>query len=156
MGDRARKYIEITADASKALAELKKLNAATATSEKHLRGIGGAVKDLGYTLRSLGLYLVVDQFISLADAAANLNSQLLAVTDSAAESDAVFAALLNVANENGVAIDSLGGAFTRLQTALPNVSASNIVETLDLLSTTLAKTGAGTQQANSVMLQFAQ
>ena len=156
MADRARKYIEITADASKALAELRKLNTVAAASEKHLGGISGAVKDLGYTLRSLGLYLVVDQFIQLADAATNLNAQLLAVTGSAEQADAVFGALLTVANENGVAVDTLGNSFTRLKTSLPNVSASEIVDTLDLLSTTLAKTGAGTQQVNSVMLQFAQ
>ena len=152
----ARRYIEIDIEANKALRELKDLNTTAARTERQLTAMRKQMSLVGDLFRGWALFEVVQGLIRLSDTTINLDARLKSVTDTLQETNDQFDTLLEISNRNGVAVDSLTAAYVKFQTAVPTAETEDLNNILDTTSFILAKTGAGVQQTNAVLLQLSQ
>lgn len=156
MADKARKYIEIVADGSKAINALQAIEKHSKKSEESLTALQRTAKTLsGVFAGFIGVHLI-KSFKSFADTALDMQVRLKATTGSAEEYGDVLDQLRLIGNKTGVSIEALGGSYSKLKTSIPGVETDKLVKSLDLVSTTLATTGANAQQTNAVFLQLTQ
>lgn len=152
----ARRYIEVEVNASKALRALGAIEKSSGAAERRLAGLQDSARRVGNVFRGFVAFLGIREFVALSDAATDLSSRLRGVTGSVEEAAAAQAELLEIANRNGVEITALGRSYGQLGSSIDNITHQELTETLDIIATGLSTTGATTQQANAVLLQFGQ
>ncbi len=152
----AKRYIEIEVNAAEALRAMRAIEGSSARAERSLSTLTGTASKLGTLFRGYVGFAVVSQFTGLSDAATQVDAQLRAVTGSSENASAAFQDLLKVSNKTGTAVDNSAKSYANLSRAVPVAAHEELVQTVDLLGTTLAKTGASTEQATSAQTQFTQ
>jgi len=152
----ARRYIEVHLSADKALGRLKGLEASAKKTEKSVGLLQRQFGALGNQLRGFAGYLGIRELAQFSDTAQNVAARLRSVTDTVADSKDAFDDLLAIGNKLGIGINELASSYTKLAQAVPEASHKQLVQGLETVSNVLAKTGAGVQATNAVLLQFSQ
>ena len=150
-------------DTSQAVKSLRAMAVTSRQSAASLKQIDRRMGSLTTTFKAVAIGTVSRQFFELADAATDVTARINAFagafesTSSKLEvGRAIFDDIKTIALRLGVGVDALAASYVKLGTAVPTAQHSELVQSLDIMATTLATTGASTQQVNAVLLQMSQ
>lgn len=91
-----------------------------------------------------------------ADTFTNLTNQIRAVSSSAADAQARFAGIEEVARRSRSSLEATAILYSRIQKATPDRSADEILRYVETIQKTLTLGGATAQEARSAAIQFSQ
>jgi tape measure domain-containing protein len=153
----------ISTTARKSAESLKKIDKATRETAKNTGALSQQFRSLTTSIKAIAIGAVTSKFFDLADAATDVTARINAFAGAYESSNsklevgrAIFDDIRDIALRLGVGVDTLAASYVKLGTAIPQAEHKELVQSLDIMATTLATTGASTQQVNAVLLQMSQ
>lgn len=123
-----------------------------------LTSVSTAAKGVAGAFGAIGAAAIVQQFISLADTARNLEGRLKLVTSSQQELTQTQTALFVVAQQTRVGYEGTVDLYTRLSRSTKQLGTdqSTLLQITQTINQTLAISGASAESANAALVQLGQ
>jgi tape measure domain-containing protein len=148
--------------AAQTRADTQKVNESMQSLKQSSGGVANSIGSITNALRGMlagiGVLLIVKEFVQMADSITLVNARLKLAAGSAEEYAAAQKAVYEIAQANNVGLQETATLYAKLVEPIRRVGGGT-AETkaiVDAFATSLAISGASTQEASAATLQFAQ
>ena len=147
-----------TSTVKKFTEEAKKAESSTNSLRKSSDNLGSSFTSLQATIATIGLGALAVETVKTADSMKLLEARINLTSSSLDSYSKIQQDMTRIANENGIAIQSVGNLYSKLATSLKplGISTQSVMTVTDAFSKSLLISGASTEEASSATLQFAQ
>lgn len=142
----------------KATGDIDALNNSSKKIESTNKSVSSSFLGIKTAIASLGVGILANEFIKLADSMTLLNARIKMFSDSNDNLAKIQKDLLNISNENKVGIQEIGALYTKLSEPIRKLGGDTktVIGITDAFAKTLLISGASATEASSATLQFAQ